>query len=421
VLGILALGFGLRLATVMWLPDTAPFSDYEHYHFAAERILENWAFYFDRTQYAPYVKLDWWPPLYPHFLAGVYSLFGPSPRAAAFLQVLLGTCVCWLVYRVGRRAGGETAGRLAMLAVAVDPTYVFLTNLLASENLFAVWLALGLYLVGRPWNRARGYAIPGVAFGLGALTRAAGLLVPVVAGVWLLRRLAGTRARWRAIAWLLAGSAVIVLPWTPRNYLVSGSAALVCFGGGVNFYFGHNDVSIGYRDLSQTPMAGTSDQVEADRMGYRLGWEHIVSHPLGFFTRGARKVVALFGPSSYAPHQNSIIKVPAEPADPAQARATTELVARYRAKARQLDGIYTWLTIVHSYLLFAGTALGLFLIRRAPEELQLAAWLFFAWIAAHVFYWANPRFRYPMEILMALVVAGGVAAISRARHSKASR
>jgi len=31
--------------------------------------------------------------------------------------------------------------------VAVDPTYVFATNLLASENLFVLWLVLGLLLV----------------------------------------------------------------------------------------------------------------------------------------------------------------------------------------------------------------------------------------------------------------------------------
>src|SRR5262245_41328438 len=224
----------------------------------------------------------------------MYAMFGANPRLVAFVQVLLGTLVCWLVYRLGRRCAGERVGLVAAVVVAVNPTYIFTTNLLASENLYVVWLVLGLLvamratsenapLAGNPARREQAGGAPGhrdmsggaarrweqagnaarwwelagagALFGVGALTRAIGLLVPVVVALWLRGRVAARRAWLTGAAWMLAGTAVVIAPWTLRNAVVVGSPALVCFGGGLNFYFGHNRDGIGYRDLATTPMA----------------------------------------------------------------------------------------------------------------------------------------------------------------------
>ena len=40
--------------------------------------------------------------------------------------------------------------------------------------------------------------------------------------------------------------------------------------------------------------------------------------------------------------------------------------------------------------------------KRLPESLRLAAWIALAWVAAHVVFWAQPRFRYPMDVPLAL-------------------
>ena len=420
---ILGIAFFLRLAVVLWLSDTVPHSDAGYYDLAARRIAADWGFLFDRAQVEAHGKLGWWPPLYPFFLASLYDAIAPSHRVAVFIQVGLGTLVCWLVYALGRRAGGERVGHLAALLVAVDPTYVFLTNILASENLYVVWLAIALWLyemAAVAESSSRRWVMAGIAFGLGALTRAIGLVAVVVA-ILAARRRARTSRRWIThAALLMAGAALVIAPWTVRNAVVVGSPALICFGGGLNFYFGHNPEQLGFRDLSSTPMAGLATQAEVDRVGYRLGLAHLARQPLGFLTRGARKIGALFGSAAYAPHGNSAIALPADwQTNPESRRVAEELRARQRVKNRWLDGVFTLLANLHCALLVAAAAFACLQWKRLPQSLHLAAWIALAWIAAHVVFWAQPRFRYPMDVPLALLAAWRLARLFKRSSSTA--
>jgi len=74
-----------------------------------------------------------------------------------------------LVHRIAKRAGGVTTANVAASLVAIDPTYIFLTNILASENLFVVWMCAGLWWSGQAWTSPsrRSALLGGVAFGLG--------------------------------------------------------------------------------------------------------------------------------------------------------------------------------------------------------------------------------------------------------------
>jgi hypothetical protein len=174
----------------------------------------------------------------------------------------------------------------------------------------------------------------------------------------------------------------------------------------LNFYFGHNREGMGYRDLATTPMAQLSTQTEIDRMGYQLGLDYIAEQPFGLITRAGQKVAALFGPPGYAPHGNSAILLPdGWRTDPEKGRIAAEMRARQRAKNRWLDGLFTWLAAAHSYVVLAGAIGALLRWRRLPPELRLMAYLCLGWIGAHALFWAQPRFRYPMEILLALLAA----------------
>ena len=103
-----------------------------------------------------------------------------------------------------------------------------------------------------------------------------------------MRRRAARAARKRPGS--LAACALTIAPWTLRNALVAGSPALVCFGGGLNFYYGHNSEGTGYRPIEQTPMARLRTQADIDREGYRLGLASLAQAPFGFVTRGVHKV-----------------------------------------------------------------------------------------------------------------------------------
>jgi len=63
----------LRLATVLWLSDTVPYSDYAYYDMAGAKIASDWSFFFDASQVEYYGRFGWWPPLYPFFVGGLYS------------------------------------------------------------------------------------------------------------------------------------------------------------------------------------------------------------------------------------------------------------------------------------------------------------------------------------------------------------
>lgn len=387
-IAVLAVALGLRLAAVVWLADTAPYSDYFYYHEAARQQAADPAFFFRAKTVQDYPKLAWWPPGYPMFLGTLYAISGDSHRVAVFVQVLLGTFVCGLVYAMARRAAGARAGLAAGLIVATNPTYVFTTNLLASENLFVTWLALSMWLAVRPPSRSTQIGV-GVSLALAALTRAAGLAAVAAVVLWQRRRFHPR------CAWLLGACALVLAPWTLRNAIVAGSPALVCFGGGLNFYYGHNDGALQYHDVSQTPMAGLRDAAAIDRQGYALGWRSIAADPLGLLSRTGRKFVALFEPPTSLLHANSAVRV--------ASGSSAARISTGRTQDALLHGLFAVLAAVHAYLLLAMTLAALLLWRQLPPEMRLAAYIVLAWIAIHLLYWAQPRFRYPMEMPMALL------------------
>lgn len=408
LVAILVLAFGLRLAAVLWLSDTVPFSDYRFYQLAAEKIVEDPGFFFDSAEVQYYGRFGWWPPLYPFSIGALYTVAGIDHRLVVFLQVLLGTFVCWLVYRLGLRCGGgERLGLVAALLAAVNPTYIFATNLLASENLFVVWMLLGLLWSTRTPGSRTTRIVGGVLLGLGALTRAIGLLVPFVVAAWMFARAETRRVALHHAATLLLACFATIAPWTLRNAIVVGSPAIVCFGGGLNFYFGHNEVGIGYRDLASTPMSQLTTQDAIDDAGYALGLRYIADHPWAVIRNAGPKVVALFGSPGYATHSNSAIMLPdGWRTDPVKSQIAAALRAKQREKNRLLDGLFTRLAEAHSYLVLAGALAAVALLRRRlTPELWLLVALSLAWIGAHVVFWAQPRFRYPMELFLMVLAA----------------
>ena len=455
---VVAVAVATRLAAVLWLHETVPYSDFVLYHGAGIEIARDPGFLVSRTAAVRFPQIDLWPPGYPLFLAGVYTLNGPSYRAAIFVQVLLGGLVCWLVMRCTAEALGRRAAGVAGLLVALDPHQVFLTNQLASENLYVLWLALALLLLPRlvatpargvaatsrqdaatdrdPATDRRDSVATGVVLGLGALTRAIGLVVLLVAWVWLRSRVRGWRPWITQALWLLLGAGLVLLPWTARNAAVRGRPALVCFGGGLNFYFGNNPDRLGYQDLAGTPLEGLRDPVAIDSQGYRLGLQTIATEPLGFLRRGAKKIASLYGFPDYALHVNSGILVPDTRGHPELEAVAQSKLSRQRARDRLLDGPFLLLARGYHLVLLALGALGLAFSWRGRHEkpkvkattssrsskkhdetnapstaadtpglVVLCSGLVLAWTAVHVLFWAQPRFRHPLEIPLAILAA----------------
>ena len=193
----------------------------------------------DRFVDGPYFRA----PLYPGFLGVVYRLFGPSDFAPRIIQIVVGSLSCVLLYAIGRRAFGRSAGALAGLGAAGYGMFLYF-----EAELLVVWLAVFLDLLliwlllltadrPRPWL----WLISGCVLGLSGVARPTILLFAPGVLVWLIvmhwpsrRRLLGYGACF------VIGCILPIAPVTVRNYVVGQDVVLVSSSSGVNFFIGNN-------------------------------------------------------------------------------------------------------------------------------------------------------------------------------------
>ena len=165
------------------------------------------------------------PPGYALFAAGTILLFGEDLRALAFVQQVLGVLTALLAYGLGRVTFGRLAGLLAGLLVAVNGALIVSGQSIMTETLFT-FLLLGTLLLllqagrtGRwPWA-----VTAGLALGAAALTR------PVAQALVLLVPLAFLlydRRLWPIVrGTVLVGVGVLLVmgPWMLRNMAEHGT------------------------------------------------------------------------------------------------------------------------------------------------------------------------------------------------------
>ncbi|MGC8838859.1 MAG: glycosyltransferase family 39 protein [Anaerolineae bacterium] len=185
-------------------------------------------------------------PVYPLFLAGLYALFGHRYGAVYAAQVAVDLASLALTYalawRIYRHRGVAT---LAAVGYALYLPFALQVGQVMTETLFTALLLLGVWAFFTAVERGRGgrawglQAAAGAVLGLAALTRPAGMVVPLAlaaALVWLLRP-------WRQAlaqgAVLCAAFAVVLLPWTWRNWHLFGTFVPTSTLGGVNLYLGN--------------------------------------------------------------------------------------------------------------------------------------------------------------------------------------
>jgi hypothetical protein len=203
------------------------------------------------------------PPLYPAFVAAGYALTGGSVQTVRFLQATLDLGTVALTYLIGRWLFGRGPGLLAALLIAVNVGTVAATGRLLSETLFT-FLLIAAVAVTVEWLRAMREGcvqavVPlgigtGVLLGAATLTRGVLLLytVPlVVLAAWTrwVHEPASDRgpsapalrkATWRAILVVPVTFALVLTPWTLRNYRVHGAFVPVTTQTGIMLYASYN-------------------------------------------------------------------------------------------------------------------------------------------------------------------------------------
>jgi len=176
-------------------------------------------------------------PLYPLFIAAVYSVFGEHPMAVYLLQCLLMAATCWLVFDMGRRVFNLRTGVLAGVMCALHPLMLRYVPDLHLETLLSFLFTLVV------WCSVRFHEKPtvaagvwfGLAGGAAALTKAVVLLYPglFVAAMLALRFVLKRRVTLPsigAIAVIPLMMLLVIAPWTYRNYAVTGKFVLITTG-----------------------------------------------------------------------------------------------------------------------------------------------------------------------------------------------
>jgi 4-amino-4-deoxy-L-arabinose transferase-like glycosyltransferase len=180
--------------------------------------------------FGPGMPTTYRPPVFSLFLAQVFLVTSPNTLYARIALSVVGALTCVFVALIARDVFGPRVGALAGLMAATYPQLFIWDAWLYSESLAVCLFTASCLVVMRVVNRPVGWrwALAGGLLGLTALTRPNGIYALGAVVIWAIgalrmrlipppRALAGTLV-------LVAGCLAILAPWTVRNYIVTGGA-----------------------------------------------------------------------------------------------------------------------------------------------------------------------------------------------------
>ena len=224
-------------------------------------------------------------PLYPYLLSLLYTLTGPGLYLPRFLNCVIGSLTCVLVWRIAREFFGRRTGLVASAIAAIYAMFIFyegsllIVNILLPLNLWVVWCVMRA--MEAPSN-GRWLGL-GMLIGLTALARPNMLLYGPAALVLLFALLPnaqGLSRRFVLAGCLLAGIGTTVFPASLRNYVVTGDRVLVSASAGMNFFNGNNPDANGTHNVPRIFDRSTADHPREQNLIYKAYAEHELGRTL---------------------------------------------------------------------------------------------------------------------------------------------
>ena len=232
ILGVIVLARLAFAALVYARPELAIANDTDRYVPIANGILSGRAYQWNTERPGELLNTIG----YPLFLAGVFATLGDDPGDVALAQLLCtGALACSTFFVLSRRLN-KAAGFAAGLLLALDPLTILWSMTMLTETVFAVALgASALLLVSWAYSRRETLVVwAGLAMGLACLVKPFAMLI---AAAWLIAvaffprdqdGASGLRFRIRVRDGLLFVAPVVLLlaPWFVRNGLLWNCATL---------------------------------------------------------------------------------------------------------------------------------------------------------------------------------------------------
>ncbi|MFN8636372.1 MAG: glycosyltransferase family 39 protein [Chloroflexota bacterium] len=407
-------------------------------------------------------------PAYPLFLAGALLLVGDDLRGIVLLQHLLGVGTAGLAYLLGRMAAGgsvvsaRAVGLAAGLLTAISAPLVTYEHYLLTETLFA--FAVTAMLVALVWASRRERLLPWLVGGL--LVGLAAMVKPVAQAFLPLAVLTAyfAVASWRpaftlgtfgaaswpaptrravvAVALVVAGYALAVAPWSIRNQLAYNLSSPSTFGrtlvartASYDRGFVFNDpgqpesdprMARAARIVQQGADRGESDGTIASRLRQELDLDPIevnavmrdlavkaiLRQPLYFVTGSVQFAVRIFNGIEIRLRDHE-----AERKDVEWSDRTRALLANQRSEddARAANNLLKlWQPALWAPLPLVLFALGIATSCLASWRpgLLLGATVVVLCLASAALNGPQERYRYPADPAIAVLMAGGIAALA---------
>ncbi len=384
-------------------------------------------------------------PGYPIFLTPFHAAFRDPTLAIVIAQFLLSLLLLWAVYQLASEIGlDRKTAVIAAFLVAVSPNLAFLSTKIVTETIFTLLLAVCLLLFNRYRRAARITDLVGAGLcsGLLVLIRPIAMFFPLVLVGYAVFRMARTRKfTWYQPLVPLVCALVVVLPWITRNGRLTGRYIISTAGEHNLFLYNAATVVAAERNmtLAQARDAmrhealetfGTLDTTNEAEFWQRLGTiarHHVLRYPLA-----AAKVQALGFTANFAsPISIQPLMIHSGAGLFGQAhlfQRAVGLLSRGQVKAavrlawnERLGrlGVFAAVVLIGSSLflliLIVFGLIGLFHKSGRGLLWLLLPVCYFTMLTGPV---GEARFRAPVEPILAVFAAIGIAAVFRFRSEK---
>lgn len=184
---------------------------------------------YSESRQPPYVPEEAVEPLYPLFLASIFSL-GGGVILAAIVQAILAGFAGAMTYAIAQLYLARRYAFAPAILFAFEPVGVYVSSALFTEALFVPLFLAGMYVFLRAYHKEPDsrwmLAGSGILFGFSALTRPEmQFLVLIFAAlpiIFFTRRTSWKRMGGNALLFLI-GFYLVLSPWLIRNQLTHGS------------------------------------------------------------------------------------------------------------------------------------------------------------------------------------------------------
>ncbi|HAM38238.1 MAG TPA: hypothetical protein DCP53_02395 [Elusimicrobia bacterium] len=245
------------------------------------------------------------PPAYPIFIASVFLITGNDVFYIKLVQIIVSILICFIIYLLGKSLFSEKVGILSSLFFAIDPFFIYFTELVLTEILFTLFFLVFLLLLELGLKKKDSvllFILSGFFAGLATHTRSTPFLLPVIfALIYFIRKP-------KNITVFILTYFLMFVPWTIRNFKKLNSFVPLSTLGGYNLIDANNPF-LKFSELGNWPtMPELSkktdyfnpppdlDEVGLNKFYTKLALNFIIENPFKFFMLSIAKFIKFWTP-----------------------------------------------------------------------------------------------------------------------------